>query len=302
MKLLVIIVTYNAMRWAEHCFDSLRNSSVVPDVFVIDNGSTDGTQTYILENFPKTIFKQSKENLGFGAANNIGLRYALANDYDFVYLLNQDAWVMHDTFEKLIAISKKNPEYGLMSPVQMNSDMFHIDKKFCIGLFNYKNKDIINDIYNNKLNDIYETTPFIMAAHWFLTRDCIAKVGGFSPTFAHYGEDNNYADRIVYHRFKIGVAPLLKVVHDRGERVDTTDKIIFFWFIHFLVYLSNPLVNNRILMLVNNIVSCLKMMLKYKSLYPILYYCKILWKLPTIWKRRKESMIKDCAFLDNVKK
>ena len=130
MKLLVVIVTYNAMQWAERCFDSLRKSTIVPDVFVVDNGSTDGTQTYIHEHYPEVIFQQSKENLGFGKANNIGLQYALDNEYDYVYLLNQDAWVMPDTFEKLIIVHKEHPEYGILSPFQMEANMEHIDKNF----------------------------------------------------------------------------------------------------------------------------------------------------------------------------
>ena len=53
MKLLVIIVTYNGMRWAKRCFDSLMTSTIVPNIFVIDNGSKDGTQTYIKDNYPQ---------------------------------------------------------------------------------------------------------------------------------------------------------------------------------------------------------------------------------------------------------
>jgi len=69
----VIIVTYNAMRWAERCFTSLRQSSVPVTCIVIDNGSTDGTQEYIKAHFPEVDFIQSPDNAGFGKANNIGI-------------------------------------------------------------------------------------------------------------------------------------------------------------------------------------------------------------------------------------
>lgn len=297
MKLLVIIVTYNAMQWAKCCFDSLLKSTIIPDVFVVDNGSTDGTQTYIQENYPQFIFQQSKKNLGFGAANNIGLKYALDNNYDYVYLLNQDAWVMTDTFEKLIKISVKNPEYGIISPMQMNADLYHIDKNFCTGLFDYQNKEFINDLYNRNLKEIYETTPFIMAAHWFLTKRCIEKVGGFSPTFTHYGEDNNYAHRTIYHGFKIGVTPQLKVVHDRGERIDTPEKIMYLHYTFFFILLSNPLEEQWIIDVAKISVKCSKLALKYKSLKPIVYFWKIFFSIPKVLKNKNTSKNIEHSFL-----
>ena len=92
-QLLVIIVNYNGMKWLERCLSSLTSSTVPSDVYIVDNGSTDGSQDYIRSNFKDAIFVQSEENLGFGKANNIGLQYAYEKGYEYVYLLNQDAWV-----------------------------------------------------------------------------------------------------------------------------------------------------------------------------------------------------------------
>lgn len=295
-KLLVIIVTYNAMQWAKRCFDSLITSSIVPDVFVVDNGSTDGSQKFIQDNYPNAIFQQSEKNLGFGAANNIGLKYALENNYDYVYLLNQDAWVMTDTFDKLIKISIENHDFGLISPMQMNADLYHIDKNFCNNLFSYSPKNIINDIYNNNLKEIYETTPFVMAAHWFLTKECVKKVGGFSPTFKHYGEDNNYAHRVIYHGLKIGVTPQLKVVHDRGERIDTPKTIMYMYYALSLVELSNPLTGSTFMVVARQAAKCVYLMFKFKSFKPVLYFGKIFLTISNILKNKKISKYIDCAF------
>ena len=49
MRVLVIIVTYNGMRWVERCQCSLKASEVPVDVYVADNGSTDGTTEWIRE-------------------------------------------------------------------------------------------------------------------------------------------------------------------------------------------------------------------------------------------------------------
>ncbi|WP_449399763.1 glycosyltransferase family 2 protein [Chryseobacterium wanjuense] len=82
-KIYFIIVTYNAMKWAERCFTSLRQSSVPVKCIVIDNGSTDGCQDYIKTHFPEVDFIQSESNLGFGKANNIGIEKAYKEGADF---------------------------------------------------------------------------------------------------------------------------------------------------------------------------------------------------------------------------
>ena len=92
-KIFVIIVTYKGNQWYERCFTSLRNSEYPVQTIVIDNASNDGTVEYIRENFPEIYLIESEENLGFGRANNIGMRYALDHGCDYVFLLNQDAWI-----------------------------------------------------------------------------------------------------------------------------------------------------------------------------------------------------------------
>lgn len=47
----------------------------------------------IKEQYPQVILIENHENLGFGKANNIGIEIALKNNANFVFLLNQDAWV-----------------------------------------------------------------------------------------------------------------------------------------------------------------------------------------------------------------
>ena len=82
-KVHIIIVTYNAMKWAEKCFTSLRQSSILLKCIVVDNGSTDGTQEYIRKNFSEVELIISEDNLGFGKANNIGIARAYQQGADF---------------------------------------------------------------------------------------------------------------------------------------------------------------------------------------------------------------------------
>lgn len=190
---LVIIVTYNGRRWIEKAVSSVRASERDADLLVVDNASTDGTPNWLEEQGVET--DRMMANHGFGAANNIGLRRALERGYRYVYLLNQDARLLPDTLGRLVAFLEAHPEYGLVSPMQMKPDLASLDDQFA-----------------------RHYPHFFMAAHWMIRRECIEKVGGFSPAFPHYGEDVNYLDRARFHGFKCGVVENARAVHDRDKR------------------------------------------------------------------------------------
>lgn len=214
MKVLVIIVTFNGIRWIRKCLSSVKEY----DTFVIDNGSTDGTQQLIQSEFPNVIFRQNGKNLGFGMANNIGMKYAITNGYDYVYLMNQDAWVLPDTINTLISTIQNHPDYGILSPMQMQDGLDHFDTTFLGNTCSWKSTStFLEDLYHGKRADVYEVS-FVMAAHWLVSAECIRKVGLFSPTFLQYGEDYNYLNRLLFHGMKVGIVPEAVAVHDRGER------------------------------------------------------------------------------------
>lgn len=297
MSLIVIIVTYNAMRWAERCINSLLTSTVIPDIFIVDNGSTDGTQEYIKNHFPSAVFRQNETNLGFGKANNLGLQYALENNYDYVYLLNQDAWVMPDTFEKLIYVQKENPEYGVLSPMQLEANCKRFDKIFGIVCSQQCNNNLINDLYFNRIDKVYPVND-VMAAHWLISRECLKKVGGFSPTFPHYGEDNNFNHRVYFKGMKVGIVPGARAIHDRESRIETKEKKMYMFYVNWLKTLSNPLDNSshNLLSLIKESISKAKL---FKSIMPIKYGVRILCNWRIIQKYKQISKNIDLAFLVN---
>lgn len=225
-KVFVIIVTYNAMKWAEKCFSSLKSSSVPVTCIVIDNGSTDGTQNFIQTHFPEVDFIQSENNLGFGKANNIGIEKAYKNAADFVYLMNQDAWIYPDSLEKLVNIYQKHAnqkEIGILSPMHLDGseqllDIF-LDKYIA---HNFEKTRLISDLYFQKPKPFYEMN-FINAAHWMIPRNTIETVGGFNPYFFHYGEDIEYVNRVHFHQKKILLVPDSKVVHDGKQNLKKVD-------------------------------------------------------------------------------
>lgn len=297
-RILVIVVTYNAMAWVDRCMGCLINTTIPCDVLVVDNGSTDGTQNYIKEHYPNFIFKQCEKNLGFGKANNIGLQKVLDEGYEFAYLLNQDAWVMPDTFERLIEISERNPDYGVLSPMQIQANKEHLDCYFVKNVIGYSQQSeplLIDDLFFGRKNEVYDVT-YVMAAHWMITRNCLETVGGFSPTFPHYGEDDNYMGRVIYHNLKVGIVPYLSVVHDRAGREETKEKLIYMGYIRSLIYLSRldrSLWKSLFIMFDIN----LELVFKYKSWKPVSNLFKIIFQLRSIKWNKKSSMVVGRTFL-----
>jgi GT2 family glycosyltransferase len=208
--ILTIVVTYNGMKWVARCLGSVRASGVPSDVMVIDNASDDGTPDWIREHFPEAILSGNRENLGFAAANNIGFRYALAHGYKYVYLLNQDAWVFPETFGTLVRAFGENTgkAIGILSPMQMEARLTRMDEQFRKHCGAALEKDPAETV----------RVPFVMAAHWMVSRECLEKVGGFAPTFPHYGEDLDYIHRAAWHGFDAAVVKTASAVHDRADR------------------------------------------------------------------------------------
>lgn len=212
-KIYSIVVTYNGQEWIEKCLNSLLNSSIVTDIIIIDNCSTDQTIEIINSKFKNCHLIQNEENLGFGKANNIGLSLALENNADFAFLLNQDAWVKKDTIEKLIIAQRNEPEYAVISPIQLNKDGSGLEVLFSQFIAPNKCPKLYSDIYVKNVKPTIYGIEFVNAAAWLITKKCMNEIGGFSPIFYHYGEDNNYCFRVHFHGLKVGVLATTEIFH-----------------------------------------------------------------------------------------
>ena len=283
------------MPWVEKCLGSVKLSNYPGDIYIVDNGSCDGTQEYIRNNYPEAIFIQNESNQGFGKANNLGFRYALDNGYDYAYLLNQDAWIFPDTIEKLVSAHKKHPEYGILSPMQCQANMHYMDNNFVLNVcYKICRNQLINDLFFNERRSIYEV-PNVMAAHWLISRECIIKVGGFSPTFPHYGEDDNYCDRTRYFNYKIGIVPKSLGVHDREDRVETKQRRLYMYYISILRTTSRTMDSSRFSMAL--LTQGLKLIMHERSMQPIYSIYRYLRNRKTIIENRNISMNSKSAFL-----
>ena len=222
-KIFVIIVTYKGMQWYDKCFSSLRESTVPVQTIVVDNSPGEDDVKYIREHFPEVMVLKSEQNLGFGKGNNLAMKYAREQNADYVFLLNQDTWLIDkDMFAKLVSISEKYPEYGILSPLHVKAD------EKTLGMMlehqtNYTSSMMLNDLLKGEIADVYATN-FVNAAAWLLPRKTLEVVGGFDPIYQHYEEDDDYLNRVRYHGLKIGVCPLTRLVHDHQDMKNPFDE------------------------------------------------------------------------------
>lgn len=291
-RILIIIVTYNGMKWLDRCLGSAVMSETPADVIVIDNGSSDGTQEHILENFPEVKLVSTGENSGFGKANNIGLRYALEKGYEYVYLLNQDAWLYPETLGTLMDIMEQDRSIGILSPMQMAACEDRPDPRFAKKCPKRAIRDYLSRWRTGKVYD----TKFVMAAHWMISKECLENVGGFSPAFRHYGEDDNFIHRARYKGYRICIYSGVGAIHDRELRPMSKESAMRLKCVASVVKLSNPF--NRLW--VRKIIQPMELLaisLRYGSGYVFRFIFTFMHSYRQLKEYRKLSL-RDRAFLD----
>jgi GT2 family glycosyltransferase len=108
----VIIVNWNGKHLLGECLDSLFAQSFKDyEVFVVDNGSQDGSAEYICERYTKVKVLNLPENLGYAAGNNAGIRIASGK---YLAFLNNDTKVHPGWLENLIKDAEASaPSIGM---------------------------------------------------------------------------------------------------------------------------------------------------------------------------------------------
>ena len=107
MKISVIIPTYNRKKTLARAIQSVINQSLSPfEILIIDDGSNDGTEEWVKENF-QNIKYIYQNNRGVSSARNIGIENA--NGDWVAFLDSDDEWLSNKLHEQVIAI-ESNPK------------------------------------------------------------------------------------------------------------------------------------------------------------------------------------------------
>ena len=221
-KVFVVIASFNGSKYIEKCIQSVvKNFKII----IVDNNSKDNTLN-ICYKYPHNELIHLNKNIGFGQANNIGIQKAISEGAEYVFLLNQDAYLGQDCIEKLIEVHQSNPEYGILSPMHLNGDGTNFDLNFSEYLKGISQGNILFDLLCGSTKKVY-SLPFVNAAGWLLPKSTIERVGLFDPIFFHYGEDDNYCQRVRYNGLKVGVVPDAFIKHDRETVLNTKESLKF---------------------------------------------------------------------------
>ncbi|MDR2745475.1 MAG: glycosyltransferase family 2 protein [Desulfovibrio sp.] len=233
-SLCIVIVTYNAAKWLDTCLGPLVDMPEHWKLIIVDNASGDDTIRLAREKVPRARIIENRSNLGFGRANNLGLQAALAENAAHVLLLNQDVCISVADITRLAELQKDNPEYCVISPAHLDATGANVDYSFADSMLPKNCKGIMADSLQGCVKQLYPV-KFVCAAIWLVSRRCLQTVGGFNPAFFHYGEDNNYLQRLAYHGLKCAIAPGVFARHYRKQGAKSkplgksyTDKIIQF--------------------------------------------------------------------------
>ncbi len=122
MDVSLIIVSYNTEKILDDCLASIITSFVPSkisyEIIVVDNVSTDGTRGMLKKKYPNVVTILNSENVGFGRANNQGIKKAKG---EYIILINSDTVVGVDALSKLVTFAKQHPN-DFIGPKLLNPD------------------------------------------------------------------------------------------------------------------------------------------------------------------------------------
>lgn len=109
MDLSIIIVSFNTVDLTDQCLasviKSLKVSGLRYEIIVVDNASQDESRAMIRSKYPKVTIIANRKNIGFGKANNIGIK---RSNGEYILLLNSDTIIINDAIAKLLAFARQH--------------------------------------------------------------------------------------------------------------------------------------------------------------------------------------------------
>ncbi|MGE5436277.1 MAG: glycosyltransferase family 2 protein [Syntrophothermus sp.] len=227
MDVSVIIVNYNTTQMLKECVKSIyaHTKGLNFEIIIVDNASNDRSFIEIKDLFPDIKIMELENNIGFGKANNIGVKIARGK---YLFFLNSDTLLIENSILHLLNYSNKNePNLGTLGCILIDGKK---NLTNCWGdfpnFYNSKIKWIFNKfskIDDKKRELIKKAEPFkvdyIIGAALFLSQNLFEKVQGFAPEFFMYFEEVDLQKRISLLNKDRIILPYTKIIHFEGGTV-----------------------------------------------------------------------------------
>lgn len=233
ITLSIVIVNYNVCGFLEQCLLSLADAvkEIPHEIFVVDNASTDGSDTYIPRRFPQVKYIYNTENVGFARANNQAMALSSGR---YVLLLNPDTVVGESVLSEACRFLDDHPDAGALGVKMLDGDgRFLPESKrgfpspwvsFCkiFGLAKIFPRSPRFGRYHLRYLDENEINrvDVLSGAFMLLRRSTLDRCGLLDEQFFMYGEDIDLSYRMTLtgrHNYYLP----LRIIHYKGESTKT---------------------------------------------------------------------------------
>lgn len=216
-SVLAVVLCFNSSKFVEECLASLHETHLV-DILVVDNKSTDDTAAKLRALQSKYIFKLkcNKANLGYAGGNNIGLRFARKNNYEFAFIVNPDVIVNASAIEQLICSLRANNKIAAVSPLITYADgrtVWYAGAKI--------HKDIFEPSIEKYRTPLSLVSPrglrrvdSLIGAAILVDLKCLEVVGLMDEKYFLYCEETDWSLRFKAHGYELACDRDAIMTHD----------------------------------------------------------------------------------------
>ena len=207
-KVFIIVLNFNGKYTLPACLSSVFKSDYSNfEVVVVDNNSKDSSFEQAKSQFSRAHLIQNSANTGFGAGNNIGIRYALEKFADYVFILNNDTLIKRDTVSKLVNLASSNNSIGIVSPLIFNKKSVW----FAGGKIDWLQMRALH-IFKPQSKNPY-LSQYLSGCAMLVKKEVFKKIGLFDERFFLYYEDTDLSFRAAKAGFELLVDPSTYIQH-----------------------------------------------------------------------------------------
>ncbi len=227
MDISIIILNYKSKGDTLNCLKSIYEADfngLQREIIVVDNASGDYLGDILAWQWPEIKFIQNKENIGFGAGNNVGLRVAQGK---YLVIMNPDTIAFRDTFRKLYDYMEVNPEVGVVGPQQLNPDktiqnscyrwhnlLTPLYRRTPLGRTKQGQKDLERFLMKDFDHQSEREVDWLLGSFLFIRAKALKEVGLFDERFFLYFEDTDLCRRFHRAGWKVVYWPKAKIIHN----------------------------------------------------------------------------------------